>query len=150
MRAREKTSKLGPRARRAALSTLRTALAARGFAREGTWVPSSANLTISEALLALVRPYLEEDTDIIGARVLALLAGVAWNLDVVPDVGRDERRDLVLSLVPDDVWQLDRVLEDMRLRKIELFPDDRRIIALTKVHLQSDGNFFFTAAAAAD
>jgi len=132
---------------RAAVESLRGSLAARGYMREGGWVPSAGNLKISQALQELVRPYLSEMTDLIEARVVALIAGVAWNLASAPEIGQDEREDLRRQLSPELAEGLDRLLRDMRKRKRDLFPEDRRIIAQTHVHLQSDGSFFFTAAA---
>lgn len=132
---------------RAAVESLRGSLAARGYMREGAWVPSSGNLKISQSLGELVRPYLSEAADVIEARVLALIAGVAWNLAAAPEIGRDEREDLRRELTPEGAECLDRLLRDIRKRKRDLFPGDRRIIAQTHVHLQSDGSFFFTAAA---
>jgi hypothetical protein len=130
-----------------AVENLRGSLAARGYAREGSWVPSIGNLKISQALQELVKPYLREETDLVEARVVALIAGVAWNLVSAPEIGRDEREELRKPLTPEAAACLDRLLRDMRKRKRSLFPDDRRIIAQTYVHPQSDGSFFFTAAA---
>jgi hypothetical protein len=142
--------RLGPRKRRLALQNLKESLAPRTFATAGTWVPSSANLLMSRALIDVIQPYIDPETDLTEARVLALLGGIAWNLSVIPEVGQDERRDLRRWLPDPLAVQMDRVLEDLQRRKLELFPDDRRIIALTNVHLQSDGSFFFAAAAAAE
>lgn len=132
---------------REAIETLRGSLAARGYAREGAWIPSAANLKISDDLRELLRPYLSADTDLIEARVLALLGGIAWNLAVAPEVGEEERQELRMTLTPTAAIGMDRVLRAMRSRKRKLFPKDRRVITQTYVHQQSDGSLFFTAAA---
>jgi hypothetical protein len=104
---------------------------------------------MSQALLQLINPYLDEDTQIDEARALAFLGSVAWNLAAAPDVGEEEHEGLRSQLAPALGECLDRVLRHLRRRKRELFPGDRRVIVHTDVHGHSDGSFFVTAAVAA-
>jgi hypothetical protein len=134
---------------REAVESVRGSLAARGYTRESSWTPSIGNLGISRSLHELVSPYLSEEADILEARALALVGGVAWNLASAPEIGQEEREDLHRELGPDTAARLDRLLRHMCKRKRDLFPDDRRIIAQTHVNQQSDGSFFFRAAAVA-
>jgi hypothetical protein len=127
---------------------LRGSLVARGV-RDGSWTPSIGNLGISRSLEELISPYLHPGMDIVEARVLALVGGVAWNLVAAPEIGREEQEELRRALTTGTAARLDRLLRHMCRRMRDLFPGDRRIVSQTHVTQQSDGSFFFRAAAVA-
>jgi hypothetical protein len=141
------TRKRLAREEREALGSLRTDLQARGYLREGEWAPSAASRKISEGLVELINPYMDDGMDIVAARVLARIGALAWNLAVEPEGGENQRDELQRQAPPNLAADLDHLLQEMRQRKLELFPDDLRLIVQTDVHLLSDGGFFVTAAA---
>jgi hypothetical protein len=101
---------------------------------------------ISESLAELVRPFTTDETDIEEFRALVGLAAIAWNLAVLGDSTARK----ALQLLEDRSINEREVFEDvvfrLVLRKRELFPGDRRVVAGWEVVARRDGTFFLTAA----
>jgi hypothetical protein len=135
------------REQREAMKSLQTNVAAQGFDLQA-WRPGRTGGKISEKLLKLFEDDVNEDTDLTAAKALILMAAVAWNLAVEPEVGEEMRRRLFADLPAGAHADAQAHLEQLKQRKLALFPEDRRLVMQTDAHLQSDGDFFFTAAAA--
>lgn len=135
------------REQREAMKSLQSSVAAQGLELEA-WRPGRTGGKISEKLIDLFQDEINEDTDLQAAKGLILMAAIAWNLAVEPEVGEEMRRTLFAALPPEAQTGAQAHLEQMKQRKLELFPKDRRLVMQTDAHLQSDGEFYFTAAAA--
>jgi hypothetical protein len=135
------------REQREAMKSLQTSVAAQGFDLQA-WRPGHTGGKITEKLLQLFEDGVNEETDLQAAKALILMAAIAWNLAVEPEVGEEMRRRLFAGLPPAARAGAQAHLEQMKQRKLTLFPDDRRLVMQTDAHLQSDGDFYFTAAAA--
>jgi hypothetical protein len=107
----------------------------------GALLRSSQDNAVSRALLQLIEPYndLEKDPEAL-ERMLAT-GMMAWNLTVIPpEAAQDMLRALLDSLPAEEfksvmLEMLDALIE----RKLELFPDDQRLISGYKIKLTGDG-----------
>jgi hypothetical protein len=89
---------------------------------------------LSEALAALIEPYREDESDAAGLKSLVGLGAIAWNLAMFPE----SKRGAALSEMTKDLKGRDRevlniVVAQLVRRKLELFPDDRRMIVSYEV-----------------
>jgi hypothetical protein len=111
------------------------------------WGQASGGPKISDALAELIQPYSYDDMDIETSRKLVCLGVLAWNRAVAPDmVSREEiRRSLESSGTPEPE-SIDRIIEVMTQRKMQLFPDDLRLIVDAELREQNDGSFYLVAA----
>lgn len=100
---------------------------------------------ISERLVALIRPDMSADTDIVMANMLMLMGGTGWNMAVEPEVGEQQREVLLASLPASAASDVSETLELIKERKQALFPDDLRLIVHTEVRQLSNGRFHFMA-----
>ena len=144
--AKKKSRKAGAHERRKALEEMHTHMQANGYLQGRQLRPSKTG-RISERLIDLIMEELDEETDLRTARMLIDLARIAWNLTVEPKEGEEQRQAMRNHLPPDAREFVDEVVEDFKARKLELFPKDLRLVVSTAVHRQSDGGFYFTAAA---
>lgn len=122
-------------------------MAEQGFDLQA-WRPGRTGGKITEKLLKLFEDEVNEDTDLDEAKGLILMAAVAWNLAVEPEIGKEMRKRLFAGLPAEARAAIRAHLEQMKQRKLALFPEDLRFVMRTDAHLQSDGDFYFTAAAA--
>lgn len=111
------------------------------------WGQALGGSKISDALAELIQPYSYDDMDIEASRKLVCLGVLAWNGAVAPDtVSREEiRRSLESSGTPQPE-SIDRIIEEMMQRKMQLFPDDLRLIVDAELREQNDGSFYLVAA----
>ena len=131
------------------MKSLQTRMAAQGH-QVGARRPNRTGGKISEKLIDLFQDEVNGDTDLQAAKGLIMLAAIAWNLAVEPEVGVGEqmRRTLLGVLPPEAQTAAQAHIEQMKQRKLSLFPKDRRLVMQTDAHLQNDGESDFTAAAA--
>lgn len=104
---------------------------------------------ISVALSDLIEPYVAHDLTIEEFRSIVGVGTFAWNLAVRPDLmSRDRpRRTPEDGVVNETELFVDDLIDKLRERKLQLFPDDQRLIMDTQVYTQPDGSFYLMAAA---
>jgi hypothetical protein len=111
------------------------------------WGQAPGGPKISDALAELIRPYSYDDMGIEACRKLACLGVLAWNRAVAPDmVSREEIRGSLESSGTPESESIDRFIDEMTQRKLQLFPDDLRLIVDAEVREQNDGSFYLAAA----
>jgi len=103
---------------------------------------------ISESLIDLIRPFSTDGADLEQFRGLVAIGAIAWNLAIMDDESLDEALQLFADESIHDREFFESLVTSLVLRKRQLFPDDRRIVAGWEVTPQPDGRFFVTAAAA--
>lgn len=106
----------------------------------------------SVVLWELIQPYAEEATSLEKYRKLVAFGEVAWNWAVEPDLYPHERiKDIFrqAGMSSDDLDGAYQALNELKERKMRLFPEDRRLIVNTEVHVQDDGSYYLAAAAVA-
>lgn len=132
--------------RREVLSQLR----AEGIAKGMRVVSGHRGRKLSVALGELIRPYLEDGIRVDEYRSLVTIGALAWNIAVLPDTISDEwLQSLLREAGVSDTLSFRGLLEELKERRLRLFPNDRRFIVRTEVHEQSDGTFYLAVAAAA-
>jgi hypothetical protein len=100
------------------------------------------SIRMSEALLALAEPMMRAAGDAIEFRATVGLAAFAWNLSMLSELEREkDLAKIITDLAPDDV--MDRAiirqdLSEMIRRRMELFPEVRRVVIDFQVQ-ESDG-----------
>jgi hypothetical protein len=84
---------------------------------------------MSESILHLAEPLLEHSMD--EERALSL-AAIAWNLSLIPEDERGPMLEKLLRQAAETDPEIERglrvLLKDLVERKLELYPDDRRMI----------------------
>lgn len=110
----------------------------------------SSRPKISGSLSELIRPYLDDDIGVEEYRTLVTMGALAWNLSARPEVGSSDRVQRLLEHAEiSGGGDFRGFIEDLKIRKVRLFPDDQRFIVKTDVREQADGSFYLVAAAAA-
>jgi len=112
--------------------------------------PPGSRPKISGSLSELIRPYVDYETGIEQYRTLVTRGALAWNLSVRSEVGSSDRvqrffEDAEISGSRD----FRGFIEELKIRKARLFPEDQRFIVHTDVREQADGSFYLVAAATA-
>ena len=94
----------------------------------------------------MIEPYMEETKDIHEYRNLVDMGVMAWNAYLLPP---EERKDFIAStlerLPPPAAKDLRHVLRQLMVRKMALFPDDRRYIVAVDVKEVPDGYYLSAA-----
>lgn len=106
----------------------------------------------SAVLLKVIEPYLEAATNLEEHRRLVEYGMLAWNWAVDPDLTSRERiKDTFrqAGLPSEDLDGAYHVIDELRRRKLQLFPDDHRLIVSTEVHEQDERGCYITATAVA-
>jgi hypothetical protein len=104
---------------------------------------------LSEALVALIEPYRRGVHDLLGYQRLITLAAFAWNLTVLPADQRDAALlDAAREVNVEDRTMLKAIITEFLGRKLELFPDDHRMIVSYEV-TESAGRYHVLVASAA-
>jgi hypothetical protein len=103
---------------------------------------------ISDGLAELIRPYSYDNMTTQANRRLVCLGVFAWNQALAPE---KFSRELILDTlqraqVPEPEAPYEMV-EEMRQRKLQSFPDDRRLILDAELREQDDGSLYLAAAA---
>ncbi len=115
---------------------------------EGVEIVSSGKYPkISTSLSELLRPYVDDSTDIEEYRTLVNFGVIAWNLISEGDA---ESEQLVNRFIEEaeSGASFGQFFEQLKERRARLFPHDRRVILSTEVHPRDDGRFYLVAAAA--
>ena len=108
--------------------------AARRILSEGpisgeTAILTSESRKMSKNILHLAEPLLEHSEDEEGALSVAT---IAWNLSLIPEDERGPKLEKLLRPAAKKVPEIERgmrvLLKDLVERKLELYPDDRRMI----------------------
>jgi hypothetical protein len=134
------------REQRAAINGLRERVAASGIGQ----LPLRERPPpgkISVRLLDLVTEELQDVADIDSAKALIGLCAIGWNMAADPTVGEEQRAELLRRLPPEGRADAHQLLARVKERKLELFPEDLRVVVRTEAHRQADRSFFYTAAA---
>jgi uncharacterized membrane-anchored protein YjiN (DUF445 family) len=105
---------------------------------------------MSEVLQVFVDPYLKSVTNSSQRETLFDIAVMAWNLSLTPE---NERQSLVEEMLEQLAQRGDllaqqemrEIIEELITRKLELFPDNRRLIV--EFHLQETRNKFHLSVA---
>jgi hypothetical protein len=132
--------------RQSAAHTLRIRSEARGIPpghfKEGPEARGAA-----DALNELIDPYLSDELTLEQRSRVVTLGVLAWNSALLPEgVWQELVREAVES-VPEDLRpHLVKAVEDLRRRKLQLFPQDRRQIVDRELRLQKDGSFYLMVA----
>jgi hypothetical protein len=116
--------------------------------RDHRLVRNPAGAKISESLADLIRPFTTGQTDLEEFRTLVGLGAIAWNL---ANLSAGSPREALQLLNDESIRErqfFEGFVSQLILRKRELFPRDRRIVAGWDVALRPDGTFFLTAASA--
>lgn len=85
------------REQREAMKSLQTSMAEQGVHLQA-WRPGRTRGKITEKLLKLFEDEVNEDTDLDEAKGMILMAAVAWNLAVEPEIGKEMRKRLFAGL----------------------------------------------------
>ncbi len=117
-------------------------------ARDPRVVHDDSRAKISESLADLIRPFTSDETDIEEFRSLVGLAAIAWNLANLSEGSPREALQLLDDEAISNREFFEEFVSHLILRKRELFPSDRRIVAGWEVAPKPDGTFFLTAASA--
>jgi hypothetical protein len=103
---------------------------------------------LSVAIASFVSPYEIPDETLEQFRSRVALGCAVWNVSLQPP---DERRKMIrqmLKAVPRSQRELiAEVIDELLLRKLTDFADDRRLIAEFDASQKEDGSFFLAAAA---
>jgi len=88
---------------------------------------------MSEVLENFIEPYLEEIDGYVQKQKFIELAVVAWNLAILPEAARQAMREQFQSSLgrnglPEDQEFLDSLLDELMERKLQYFPNNRRLI----------------------
>ncbi|MDN5851019.1 MAG: hypothetical protein L0H63_15520 [Nitrococcus sp.] len=103
---------------------------------------------VSGALGDLIKPYVYGNMQIEEYRKLAAIGALAWNIAIAPDTMPDDSlQRLLVGAGASKEATLQGLIEELKKRKQQLFPDDRRIIVRTEVREQPDGSFYLVVAA---
>lgn len=104
---------------------------------------------ISDALLDVLKPFIEPGLDTEQMRALTEFAVFAWNLSLQPRIDRKIVQQHFSHLDEQMQQASMELLGQMVERKRKQHPQDRRPIASFQVHETDDGGWYITAAAAA-
>ena len=115
--------------------------------RESAAAPRD-KVKLSEALVALIEPYRREARDLSGYRLLITLAALAWNLAALPQEQRDAALlDAARGVGVQGRSMLKAIITEVLCRKLELFPEDHRVIVSYEV-TESAGTYHVLVASA--
>lgn len=104
---------------------------------------------ISDALLEVMKPFVESGMSTEQMRALAEFAVLAWNLSLQSRIDRQAVQHQFKHLSEEMQQATLGLLAQMIERKWQQYPDDRRAIASFQLHETDDGGWYVTAAAAA-
>lgn len=112
--------------------------------------PTGSRPKISGSLSELIRPYVDDDIGIDQYRTVVTIGALAWNLSARPELGSSDRVEHLLEDAEiSSGGDFRGFIEELKIRKARLFPEDQRFIVHTDVREQADGSFYLVAAAAA-
>jgi hypothetical protein len=125
-----------------ALETIRRRIDAGGAPSTVMFNDHPASHGVSEALRELVDPYVSEEMTLDEWPEVLTMGMVGWNSAVLPDGEWQSYLRTVVESAPDADMkpQLYEAIENIRQRKLQLFPDDLRQIVDRQVW-QQDGQF---------
>ncbi|MGD1859098.1 MAG: hypothetical protein ACFB0E_03900 [Leptolyngbyaceae cyanobacterium] len=88
---------------------------------------------MSEVLEEFAEPYVEEIDDFLEHKSFLELAAIAWNLAIMPEEQRQAAREEMHNKFgrrgsQDSLKALDPLLDELIERKLQLFPDNQRLI----------------------
>jgi len=100
---------------------------------EGVVQNPQGQVKMSEVLENFIEPYLEEIDGYVQKQKFIELAVVAWNLAILPEAARQAMREQFQSSLgrnglPEDQEFLDSLLDELMERKLQYFPNNRRLI----------------------
>lgn len=122
--------------------------------REGLFTDSQVvyepegEIKMSEALIALMQPYLDSAETLNAYRNLASMAAIAWNNSVLPPEAQMKPSELInkLDMQAEDLLLMEELLTSLMKRKKELFPDVQRMIVNYEVTGIGKGNWHLSVA----
>ena len=99
---------------------------------------------MADAIERIIEPYDDPDMPIQALRNLVLLCAMAWNLSVIEHFAGQSDKDDLLEEARADVDRLGAtvVVEELKRRKMALFPDDHRYIANTSLKPLRTGGWY--------
>lgn len=100
---------------------------------EGVIQNPKGQVKMSEVLEDFIKPYLEEIDSYAQKQQFIELAVVAWNLAILPEEARQAMREQLQSSLdqrglPEDREFVDSLLDELMERKVQYFPNNRRLI----------------------
>lgn len=93
-------------------------------------------ISMSDAISQLIRPYRDEAPDYNSFNNLVTFACIAWNTSILPEEKRDEALQKMLEVIPGgirDRFDIIALLTELMERKRKLFPNVSRMIMEHKV-----------------
>lgn len=108
---------------------------------------------VSERLVELVRPYLEDSMSRTEYEVLVGLGALAWNLSLLPTEDRQSelrRIGLALNAEPHMQGRTAELVQEFQRRKELLFPSDDRMVLEWEVEDRGCGRYLVLAASLVD
>jgi hypothetical protein len=122
--------------------------------REGLFADSqvlyepAGEIKMSEALIALMEPYLDSIETLNAYRNLASMAAIAWNNSVLPPEAQMKPSELInkLDMPAEDLPLMEELLTSLLKRKKALFPDVQRMIVSYEVTGTGRGNWHLSVA----
>src|SRR5258705_8939873 len=103
---------------------------------------------ISASLYTLVEPYLDGDESLQQVQVLVGLCVLAWNIANTQGTKREGLlRETMEEFRGKGIEALEGLIGKLTQRKIDLFPDDRRLVVSWEVR-EDRGRFYISAASA--
>lgn len=117
------------------------------FAMDSLHADNPEGIAISPSLVELIDPYTDEDTSLEELKILISAGAIAWNLARLPHAVREEGLEQIMLEIEEETAELFVMLiEELTERKLDLFPDDPRIITGWDVR-KKNGQHFVSAAA---
>ena len=103
---------------------------------------------LSARLVELISPYEPYCETLAAFEHLAALGSAAWNLAALPEKVRGETMAKILEAVPlEDRDTASRVVQELLISKLQLYPEDRRLIM--GVHVVEEAESFHVTVASA-
>lgn len=95
----------------------------------------SGEISMSDAISLLVKPYLEDFPDLASFEVLVSFACLAWNMTNLPAKERQAQLNEMIATAPDLESRVESLalVMDLMEKKEMLFPDVKRMIVKYKV-----------------
>lgn len=108
-------------------------------------------IKISPSLIELIEPYVDGETSLNELKIIVAAGALAWNLAIVPEPYRSEELEDLITLLDDEAAVLlyESLIPELVKRKLELFPEDPRLITGWDVR-KKGGQPYITVAAVID
>jgi len=114
-------------------------------------VPGAINgVKMSQVIEQFIEPYIDEEGTGVGLRALVSVGIIAWNLALLPPLEREAELLAAADRFSDHV-QLDliRFLRELIARKLQHFPEYRRMVMEFTLTDESDGGYYLQVVSSA-